>query len=775
MSTRHPAPSSFTTSSGVDAMFSFRPRRNSRGFTLAEFLVASAIFLFVVAVAYSAFENSRQSYRIGEDNAEMQQRTRLTFEMMLEELRHAGFDYNRDGVETVYPDHPDEQLEWIGVSAITFRGNLDYTNQQSGREPGLEVGPDDSGFGEVCCPIVTTGNDEIVTYALRSDDASKNVDSLEFKVDLSAPRDASWDPLDGSIDGEEMISITNVDFTNANPPYTLMRFHLDDNGEVVSRALAANVRSLSFSYEDLDGNDFHCLSREDDGSCLNANRMAFALMGGADDVSGVDSVRRSGRAAVRRVNVEITGMTEDDDLRYVDPDDSVMPHRRKMVLDTVITPQNLGLRGRPDLDSEDAGVPTGVELCGGQCNTVRVEWNQVVAADSYTVNLYIAGQAEPFFNGSTPGIAVPNTNPPRVYAVFQDLDHGAIVDGTTLTSTVQSRTGEERLSDESAYSPTLQLTDEVRLEAPRDLKATGFDTEATGWPMVDDNLVPPLTEGTSPDVARANRILVSWVAPEYALDVLDQSLPADTWTTRAGGAAAALGCDSEMADVDSDGTFDRLRTRSRELRGDTRYLIFRDTDPHFVPTEDHFIGEAQGQVAVSEGRVWFEDRTLHAYSGGVFQQTDHALPNCRNYYYRVRAVDACWTGSDPASRSDPHLSPFAPALNPDPSADDSDDVSLLSGTGVGAAIPGFAVPAAKPRRVSRPHRLRCRQAGHLRRARPPRQLAAAAERRRRPGLQGLLASHRSELHDGGRLERTQRRAARQDHLDRGRPRQPDRS
>ena len=89
---------------------------------------------------------------------------------------------------------------------------------------------------------------------------------------------------------------------------------------------------------------------------------------------------------------------------------------------------------------------------------------------------------DPFFVAVTPGVAVPDTDPERVYAVYQDIDHPAIAEGATLVATVQSRTGEDRLSDHSAFSPTEQLQDVTRLEAPKDLKATGYDSTATGWP-----------------------------------------------------------------------------------------------------------------------------------------------------------------------------------------------------------------------------------------------------------------------------------------------------
>ena len=85
-----------------------------RGFTLSEVAVASLIFLFVAVAAFKALTESSQVYKRGNESAEMQQRTRMAFDQMMTELRLAGFDYNRDGEENVYPDHPDEQLEWIG-------------------------------------------------------------------------------------------------------------------------------------------------------------------------------------------------------------------------------------------------------------------------------------------------------------------------------------------------------------------------------------------------------------------------------------------------------------------------------------------------------------------------------------------------------------------------------------------------------------------------------------------------------------------------------------
>lgn len=669
-------------------------RRAQGGFSLAEFLVAAAIFLIVTIAVYSAFQQSRQTFEAGESNAELQQRTRLAFELVLEELRLAGFDYNRDGDENAYPDHPDEQLEFVSSGALTFRGNLDHDSGDSGRESDLELGPSDPDFGLECCPIVTTGNDEIITFALRSADSAANLDTITFNVDTSAPRDAGWD-TDGNVADEESITIENVDLSNANPPYTLLRFHLESDGSVVERVMASNIRSMTFLYEGGDGEDYYCMSPEEDGTCLAGNQVPFDTLGGGDDITAGDGLGRSGRADVRSVRVLFEGMAAEDDPNFVDETDEVMPHRRKLLLDARIAPQNLGIRGRPDLDAITVPAPTGVTLCGGQCNTVRVEWNEVGAGVvSYVVNLYLQGETEPFFVGFTPGVAVLDSDPPRVYAHFNSVDAPEILDGNTLYARVRSRTEGDRLSQESAASSPLVLTDVTRLEAPKTLTATGYDPSAVGWPDVVDNLIPPLTNSNDTHAAQGNAIVLRWDAPEFALDVTDQSSPETTWTTLP--ASAALACDEEPIDEDGDEIIDDMRTRARELTGDIRYLVFRSEDQYFIPTEADLVAEIIGESDVATGQVSFMDTTVHLYRNGIFERTANALENCRTYFYRIRAADACWDGTEPASRTNVNLSPFEPKLNIDPTAPDSDDIDGVAAAFIGPAIPGFAVLQAKP-------------------------------------------------------------------------------
>ena len=672
--------------------------RATRGFTLVEVLVASALFLFIALAALSVFNDANKVYKAGDSSAEMQQRTRLAFDVMLDELRRAGFDYNRDGDANPYPDATDEQIEYVGAHAITIRGNLDYGDASTGRESAYELHPGDTGYGTSCCPIVTTANDEIVTYALRSDDSSKNVGTIALKVDTSQPRNAGRDNT-GAVVGEETVRITNVDLTGNNPPYTLMRFSLDDQGAVVEQLVAASIRNMTFTYEGSDGLQTWCPSPASDGSCPTGTSVDFATLGGGDDRTTGDGQGRSGRSAIRRFNVELVGMTAIDQPRYVDRTDTKMPGRRKLVLDGTVVPQNLGLKGQPDITDVDASVPTNVTVCADQCNTIRVEWDDMSAAASYYVKLYLGSATSPFFTGSTPGVSIPDTVPPRVYAVYQRTDHASIVNGAVIHAVVQSRTASDRTSDNSIASSSVTLRDVVKLEGPKDVKASGYDPTVSGWPDLAASNVVPLTSGTSAYKAQADQILVSWAAPTWNLQVTNAGDPANSWTTRVGsGAVAPSACDREMADTNNDGSTDTLRTRARDLIGATRYLLFRSTDPHFVPTAADFLSSTSGTVDVLAGRVTYLDSSVHVYTNGMFNSTQHYLVNCTPYYYRVRAVDDCWSGTNPASLTDPHISPFSPPLNTASSASNSDDTTSLAASEVGLAIPGFAVPEATPQK-----------------------------------------------------------------------------
>ncbi len=162
---------------------------------------------------------------------------------------------------------------------------------------------------------VSTGNDEIVGYVLAKP-GGLSADTLSFDADVAeVPRDGLT----------ETVLVEHVALTHDDPPYTLYRFHVkSDSSRVVRTPVIDNVRSLRFTY--LDGS----------GSVVC-------------DPCGTDGP--AVRASIRRIHVEIEGLTRDPDLRWTDPHDSNPATRghRKFRLALDITPPNLGLAVGPDL------------------------------------------------------------------------------------------------------------------------------------------------------------------------------------------------------------------------------------------------------------------------------------------------------------------------------------------------------------------------------------------------------------------------------------------
>src|SRR5512142_1308011 len=102
------------------------------GYSLAEVLVALAIFAVIFRAALTAYDRSNRVFKQGVESANMQQNTRVAFDKVVGDLRMAGYDFDRDGIPTgstggvhAY-QHPDEQFEYIGPAAITVRSNFDY-------------------------------------------------------------------------------------------------------------------------------------------------------------------------------------------------------------------------------------------------------------------------------------------------------------------------------------------------------------------------------------------------------------------------------------------------------------------------------------------------------------------------------------------------------------------------------------------------------------------------------------------------------------------------
>ena len=72
-------------------------RRNERGFTLIEILIALFLISVVTAAIYKTFRAQQKSYMIQEEVVEMQQNLRAGMEILTREIRMAGYDPTESG------------------------------------------------------------------------------------------------------------------------------------------------------------------------------------------------------------------------------------------------------------------------------------------------------------------------------------------------------------------------------------------------------------------------------------------------------------------------------------------------------------------------------------------------------------------------------------------------------------------------------------------------------------------------------------------------------
>lgn len=424
----------------------FSSIQRQRGYTLMEILVAVAIFATVMIVALLLYDQSNRVFKQANESAEMQQNTRVAFEKIVADLRMAGFDYKRAGTPPggsvqewepntdysvgtmvipspanghVYKaiksgksgagptwktgtgdivvdntvewqeagapvyEQPDEQIEFVHDKAITIRANFDYedpTTPNQGRETEYEK----NSKGHF--PVVTTGNDEIVTYALvsRSGNAAANQDKISFFADVNNGGSPSREAYPGG-KAEREITISGVDLTNKYPPYTLMRYTLNDAGQVVSTALADNIRSIEFKYWE-DASAKTALRDLTEKKITDFSTLAGLGQYDPNDANAIIGPRLI-RGKVRAVTATIVGMNPQADYNYTSPTDTVAKNYRQYTLQSTIVGRNLGLRGMPQSNTNPPGPPTIKNACNGYCGVAYLTWAPAPGSgdETYTV------------------------------------------------------------------------------------------------------------------------------------------------------------------------------------------------------------------------------------------------------------------------------------------------------------------------------------------------------------------------------------------------------
>jgi len=437
----------------MKAYIQSRRPRNQRGFTLAEVLVASAIFTVIIVAALLMYDRSNRVFKNSSQAIDMQQNTRVAFDKLVSDLRMTGFDYDRDGIPTgsaalawkqttayvpgdyVVPtvanghqylctaggtstmtepawptaanatitetggptwqenaglnqyQQPDEQIEYAGQTAITIRANFDYdseskpcsgmsppANCDNGRERQIEAATPQF-------PVITTDNDEIVTYALVSDNGPNN-DTVSFYADVNTVGTTALASRRRAYPGgapERLVSIDGVDLSNNNPPYTLYRITLNDDATPNRTPVASNIRSMRFKYY------------EDTTGATTLKDLATTPADVSNGIGGngqynpnnpeVPVADRLIRAKIKSIQVELIGMDTVADNNYNDTEpswtgttDTVSPHTRKVALSTLIVPRNLGKRGLREGSTSAPGSPSITKVCTGYCGIVKLEW-----------------------------------------------------------------------------------------------------------------------------------------------------------------------------------------------------------------------------------------------------------------------------------------------------------------------------------------------------------------------------------------------------------------
>lgn len=337
-------------------------RRNQRGMTLMEVLVAMLIFTIVFLVALGLYQVANRAYLRTDAATIQQQNVRFAMDRMAETIRDAGANYNTLGANNV----PDEQVEGAWEAAVFVRGDFDNS-----RETPLE---------STTFPIVTTGNDEIVGYVLRKPGGdTNNPISLTMKMDLTPATGRDATITGTTLAGEETatVKVAAADLADeTDPPYQLTRVTFDASGNPQYEVVAEDVFRLSFNYLKSDGT------------------AAITTFGGAD-------ADRAQRASVRQVDVNLIGMSSRPDPGYTDPavyspvEGATTKDRRKLSLTQHIVPPNLGLKGHRHASLPAIAIqpPASIMVCTGHCQYFGVSWPASISAGVTTYKVHVTAAA----------------------------------------------------------------------------------------------------------------------------------------------------------------------------------------------------------------------------------------------------------------------------------------------------------------------------------------------------------------------------------------------
>ncbi|MBZ5639015.1 MAG: prepilin-type N-terminal cleavage/methylation domain-containing protein [Acidobacteriia bacterium] len=614
-----------------------RSRSQARqvGMSMIEVLVAITILAVAFVIALSLYDAARKSFKKGENVSEQQQAVRIASDKLNADLRMAGYNYNPDGDIA----RPDEQIEGAFDTAVTIRADYDA------EDPTASVTPETTLATGGAFSTVSTGNDEIVTYVLAKPDGS-SPDTLTFYADLHSPRTGVVQQVD----------IPHVALTQDNPPYTLYRVTLSNtDGSPVKTPLVENIRSMTYTYYAQDGTQ-------------------VASAGGSETATS-----KAARASIRRVTLDLVGLTREPDVGWTDTTDTHASTRayRKFDLTSDVAPRNLGMKGVRDIMSDvvppsKPGAPT---LYTGHCGGLYVTWPANPSADAvvgYRVNfgtvsssptgLRSAAETSAYVGGLSAAT--------MYYVTIQALDAAGNVSvnsdersatttntttpkvPTSLTATT-NLTSSVRLSWAAVTENTSSVSGDPHSPMIRDLGgyrvyrgATGSFTPATGNKIGDETTVLPLDSPLFLDVTAVN------CRPYYyKVTAVDTPCGLESAAT-AGAAGQATSAVKPQPPAN---------VQAYLLYGNNVRVVWQ------AVTQD----VNGGQIAIDTYKVWragpvpvaTDPGTLdYSYIGNVVGSLDYidthapSTPADQQIYYRVSAIDDCPNESDLSSSAYPTCS-----------------------------------------------------------------------------------------------------------------------
>ncbi len=164
-------------------------KTNNKGFTLVELLITMVISTVIMAAIYSSYTLQQKSYYSQSQVVEMQQNLRAALQVMLGEIRMAGYD-------------PLDSAD-AGIVAASATG-MQFTLDTIGSTPYNESDGD------------TSDADENITYQLVSTDLQRNgstiaenIEEIEFRYQLE---DGTWTaiPAAGLLDKIRTVQIAII-------------------------------------------------------------------------------------------------------------------------------------------------------------------------------------------------------------------------------------------------------------------------------------------------------------------------------------------------------------------------------------------------------------------------------------------------------------------------------------------------------------------------------------------------------------------------------------